>query len=148
MSGAGFQLGPLLIEGLAVWSTGNKARNNTLDTVSYFQPLDTDTGYQGDWGTQLTALGLNYLNAMNEAGTRMAYSGASIGWDKYGRRPQLGLKATYAVTPGLTSWLVPMGTGPTRRSIGTARRLSVPVSFLSSRARGRGMGAGISARSS
>lgn len=97
----GFQLGPLLLQGLGVYSTGNTARNNTLGMVRYYQPLDTDTSYLADWGTQLTSLGLDYLNAMNEAGARMAYSGVAIGWDKYGRG-QLGAKATYALTPALS----------------------------------------------
>jgi hypothetical protein len=98
---AGYQLGPLLIQGLGVYSTGNTRRNNTLHKVRYYQPLDTDTSYLGDWGTQLTSLGVDYLNAMNEAGARVAYSGNVIGWDKYGRI-QLGAKATYAITPALS----------------------------------------------
>ena len=98
---AGFQLGPLLIEGLAMYTTGNTARNNTLGTVRYFQVLDADTGYLSDWGTQLTSLGLDYQNALNEASTRVAYPGNTIGWDKYGRA-QLGLKGTYAITPDLS----------------------------------------------
>lgn len=97
----GFQLGPLLLQALYVYSTGNSARNNTLDKVRYFQPLSTDTGYQADWGNQLTGLGLDYLNAWNEGGGRIAYPGVAIGWDKYGRH-QIGLKATYAVTPALS----------------------------------------------
>ena len=97
----GFQIGPLLIEALQVYSTGNSARNNQLGVVRSFQPLTTDTGYLADWGTQLTSLGLDYLNALDEAGGRIAYPGVSIGWDKYGRG-QLGLKATYAVTPALS----------------------------------------------
>lgn len=98
---AGFQLGPLLIEALAMYSTGNSARNNTLDTVHYYQPLTTDTGYQADWGSSLTALGIDYLNAWNEAAGRIAYPGNQIGWDKYGRM-QFGAKATYAITPDLS----------------------------------------------
>jgi hypothetical protein len=98
---AGFQLGPLLIEGLVMHTTGNTARNSTLNDVNYFQPLSTDTGYLADWGTSMTSLGIDYLNAFNEAGGRVAYPGVSIGWDKYGRT-QIGLKATYAVTPELS----------------------------------------------
>ena len=97
----GFQIGPLLIEALQVYTTGNSYRNNQLGTVRSFQPLTTDTGYLADWGTQLTSLGIDYLNALNEAGGRIAYPGVSIGWDKYGRG-QLGLKATYAITPALS----------------------------------------------
>ncbi len=104
---AGFQLGPLLIEGLAMYTTGNSKRNNALGhgttdgTIRYFQPLDLDTGYLADWGSSLTSLGIDYLNAWNEAGGRIAYPGVAIGWDKYGRA-QLGLKATYALTPALS----------------------------------------------
>jgi len=98
----GYQLGPLLLEALQVYTTGNKSRNTTLDTVSYYQPLTTDTGYLIDWGTQLTSLGVDYLNAMDEAGARIAYPGVSVGWDKYGRA-QLGVKATYAITPALSA---------------------------------------------
>jgi hypothetical protein len=97
----GFQLGPLLLEGLAMYTTGNTARNTTLGTTRSFQPLTTDTGYLADWGTSLTSLGIDYLNAWNEAGGRIAYPGVSIGWDKYGRM-QFGAKATYAITPELS----------------------------------------------
>jgi hypothetical protein len=97
----GFQLGPLLLQAIGVYSTGNSARNSTFGTVRYFQPLTTDTGYQADWGNQLTGLGLDYLNAWHEAGGRFAYPGVSIGWDKYGRA-QIGGKATYAITPDLS----------------------------------------------
>jgi len=97
----GFQLGPLLLEALAMYTTGNTARNNTLEDVNYYQVLNTDTGYQADWGSQLTALGIDYLNAFNEAAGRIPYSGNQIGWDKYGRM-QVGAKATYAITPALS----------------------------------------------
>ncbi len=97
----GFQLGPLLLEAVQVYTTGNSARNNQLGTVRSYQPLTTDTSYLADWGAQLTSLGIDYLNAMNEAGARIAYPGVSVGWDKYGRG-QLGVKATYAVTPALS----------------------------------------------
>jgi hypothetical protein len=94
----GFQLGPLLIEGLEVFTTGNPSRSTTLKNINYYQVLDTDTSYLADWGTQLTSLGIDYLNAMDEAGSRIAYPGVATGWDKYGRG-QLGIKATYAITP-------------------------------------------------
>ncbi|HKW92931.1 MAG TPA: hypothetical protein VJX92_13605 [Methylomirabilota bacterium] len=99
---AGYQLGPLLIEALGMYTTGNSSRNNTLGHVRYFQPLTTDTGYLADWGTSLSSLGIDYLNAWNEGGGRIPYPGVSIGWDKYGRA-QLGAKATYALTPALSA---------------------------------------------
>lgn len=98
---AGFQLGPLLLEALGVYTTGNSARNNTLDKVRYFQPLTTDSGYLADWGTQISSLGLDYLGTYNSTSLFLAFPGATIGWDKYGRA-QLGAKATYAITPELS----------------------------------------------
>ena len=104
----GFQLGPLLLEALAMYTTGNSSRNNALGhgttngSIRYYQPLTTDTGYLADWGTNLTSLGIDYLNAWNEAGTRVPYPGVSVGYDKYGRM-QFGAKATYAITPALSA---------------------------------------------
>ena len=97
----GYQLGPLLLEGLGVYTTGNSARNNTLHHVHYYQPLDTDTSYLADWGTQISSLGVDYINAPLSAGGTAGYPGNAIGWDKYGRI-QLGAKATYAITPSLS----------------------------------------------
>ncbi len=99
----GYQLGPLLLEWQGMFTTGNRARNNTLGTVRYFQPLNTDTSYLADWGSQLTALGVDYLDAMLEGGGQVAYPGSTIGWDKYGRR-QIGARATYAWTPALSMY--------------------------------------------
>ena len=81
-----------------MFTTGNAARDTTLRTVKYYQPLDTDTSYLADWGGQLTALGVDYLDAMLESGHS---AGFEIGWDKYGRI-QLGARATYAWTPALS----------------------------------------------
>jgi hypothetical protein len=98
----GFQIGPLLIEGLYMFTSGNKARDTTLNNVNYFQPLGTDTGYLADWGTQLSSLGLDYFSALNEGALAAAYPGVSIGWDKYGRH-QIGVKASYFLTPNLSA---------------------------------------------
>ena len=53
----GFQIGPLLLEAMYMFTSGNKARDTTLNNVHYFQPLGTDTGYLADWGTQLSLPG-------------------------------------------------------------------------------------------
>lgn len=99
----GFQLGPLLLEAMYMYTTGNSARNTTLGTVRSYQPLTTDTSYLADWGGQLTALGVDYLNALIESGIPIPYPGVSIGWDKYGRH-QAGARATYAWTPALSTY--------------------------------------------
>src|SRR4029077_1947296 len=77
--------------------------DTTLRTVQYYQPLDTDTSYLADWGGQLTALGIDYLDAMLEGGGTVGYPGSTSGWDKYGRI-QLGARATYAWTPALSMY--------------------------------------------
>jgi hypothetical protein len=98
----GFQAGPLLVEALGMWTTGNGARNTQLGTMRSYQPLTTDTGYMADWGGQLLALGVDYLQALNEAGGAMAYPGNSIGYDKYGRI-SVSPRVTYSWTPTLTN---------------------------------------------
>ena len=97
----GFQIGPLLLEALYMYTSGNKARDTTLNNVRYFQPLSTDTSYLADWGTQLSSLGIDYLSALQESGIGSAYPGVTIGWDKYGRQ-QIGIKASYFMTPNLS----------------------------------------------
>ena len=47
---AGFQIGPLLLEALYMFTTGNKARDTTLNNVKLLPAADTDTGYLADWG--------------------------------------------------------------------------------------------------
>ena len=42
----------------------------------------------------LTALGINYLDAILEGGGNVAYPGSTIGWDKYGRI-QLGARLLF-----------------------------------------------------
>jgi hypothetical protein len=86
-----------------MFTTGNRARDTGLRTIRYYQPLDTDTSYLADWGGQLTALGIDYLDAMLEGGGTTAYPGSTIGWDKYGRI-QLGARATYAWTPAFSMY--------------------------------------------
>src|SRR5262249_24095785 len=76
------------------------ARDTTLRTVKYYQPLDTDTSYLADWGGQLTALGVDYLDALFELG---GVPFNEIGWDKYGRI-QLGARATYAWTSAFSTY--------------------------------------------
>jgi hypothetical protein len=94
----GFQIGPLLLEAMYMFTSGNKGKDTTLNNVHYFQPLDTDTGYLADWGTQISSLGLDYFNGGNAAGG--GFPGSFIGWDKYGRQ-QISGKATYFLTPSL-----------------------------------------------
>jgi hypothetical protein len=93
-----YQLGPLLLSGMVMWTTGQDAKSNPYKSIKYFQPLNTDTSYLADWGTQIMSLGIDYGQIININGNN---PGVTIGWDKYGRISP-GVKASYAVTPALT----------------------------------------------
>src|SRR6266542_3167198 len=95
-----YQLGPLLLSGMVMWTTGQDAKSNPYKSIKYFQPLDTDTGYLADWGTQIMSLGVDYYQIIGAA-SGAGNPGTQIGWDKYGR-VSTGIKASYAWTPALT----------------------------------------------
>jgi len=95
-----FQLGPLLLSGMVMATTGQDAKSNPYKSIKYYQPLDTDTGYMADWGTQIMSLGVDYYQIIGAAGGA-GNPGTEIGWDKYGRLSP-GVKASYAWTPALT----------------------------------------------
>jgi hypothetical protein len=96
---ASYQLGPLLLEGRGMYSTGNKARDNLSKSVKYYQPLDTDGNYYAGGWTQMFASGVDYFN---QGWTTM---GNYVGYDRYGRI-QLTARATYNVTPALSLYAV------------------------------------------
>jgi hypothetical protein len=92
-----FQLGPLLLEGRGIYSTGNKARDNLSQSKRYYEPLDTDTGiWSGGW-LGILALGIDYFNGGGGANQGMD---TNVGYDRYGRA-QFALRATYSITPAL-----------------------------------------------
>ena len=83
---------------MTMWTTGQDAKSNPYKSIKYFQPLDTDTSYMADWGTQIMSLGIDYYQII---GAGHNNPGVAIGWDKYGRITA-GVKASYAITPALT----------------------------------------------
>src|SRR5262245_10481585 len=95
-----YQLGPLLLSHLIMATSGQDAKSNPYKSIKYFTPLDTDTGYLSDWGTQIISLGVDYYQIMGSA-SAAGNPGTEIGWDKYGRIVT-GVKASYAWTPSLT----------------------------------------------
>src|SRR5499427_9170890 len=52
-----YQLGPVLLSAMSMFTTGQDAKSNPYKSIKYFNPLDTDTGYLADWGTQIISLG-------------------------------------------------------------------------------------------
>jgi hypothetical protein len=92
----GFQAGPLLLEVRGIYSTGNKATDNLSNKIKYYEPLDLDTNYYINWA-QILALGVDYFNGGGGSNGGMS---TNVGYDRYGRA-QLGLRATYSLTPAL-----------------------------------------------
>jgi hypothetical protein len=95
-----FNVGPLTLSVMAMWTTGDKADSNPFTEIGYYQPLDTDTGYAADWGTQIYSLGIDYFQILYSTIPGLN-PGVAIGYDKYGRR-QVGAKVAYAFTPAFT----------------------------------------------
>src|SRR5499427_4273453 len=91
-----YQLGPLLLSYLIMATSGMSAQSNPYKSIKYYTPLDTDTGYLADWGTQIISLGVDYYQIMGAA-SAAGNPGTEIGWDKYGRIVT-GIKASYAWT--------------------------------------------------
>jgi hypothetical protein len=99
---AGFNVGPLSLGGMVMWTSGDPAKSNPFRHIGYFQPLDTDTGYLADWGTQIMSLGIDYYQIINGGAAQAGLNpGVAIGYDKYGRLA-VGAKAAYSITPALT----------------------------------------------
>jgi hypothetical protein len=93
----GWQLGPLLLEARAIYTTGNKARDDLSRGVRYFEPLDVDNTYYAGWANILS-LSIDYLNGIGIQNGNMT---SNIGYDRYGRAA-FGARATYALTPALS----------------------------------------------
>jgi hypothetical protein len=91
----GFQLGPLLLESRAIYSTGNKARDNIGRSQRYFEPLNNDFGYYSGWSSILSLSPADYLT-----GGSLGFMADKIGYDRYGRA-SIGFRATYSLTPTL-----------------------------------------------
>jgi hypothetical protein len=92
---ASYQLGPLLLEGRGVYSSGNKAGDNLAKGIRYYQPLDTDGNYWAGGWTQFFASAIDYFN---QGWTTV---GNYVGYDRYGRMGVAG-RATYNLTPALS----------------------------------------------
>ena len=96
----GYQLGPVLLEGLFLWTSGNRAQDNLRKNVNYYQPLDTDASYLSGW-SQFTVGGIDYYQRL----ITPTDLGQFIGYDKYGRL-EVAARATYALTPAFSIYAV------------------------------------------
>ena len=99
---AAYQLGPLNLGLLGMYSTGNNANSNVRQTIQYFQPVSTDTLYTVGWSEFLTA-GIDYLTQMHTGAAPGGplSMGNTIGYDKYGRTG-FAVRAIYDLTPSFS----------------------------------------------
>lgn len=98
----GWQVGPLLLEALGVYTTGNKAKDRidlNRSRLKFFEPISTDNTFVATW-SEMQSSGIDYSNRIRaDAGS--LNPGVAIGYDKYGIIVA-GLRATYALTPAFT----------------------------------------------
>lgn len=103
----GYRMGPLLLEAMGAYVSGNKARDNLAKEISYYAPIDTDTGYGAIW-QNILALGVDSTAVGAQNGL-----GAQISYFQYGR-VQFGARATYSWTPALDTYLTVVPTWTAR----------------------------------
>ncbi len=107
----GWWLGPVLLEGRYMYTSGNRPKDQLHRTVNYYQPIDTDTTYWGaGWG-EIYSLGIDYFSGAIKG------MGVAIGMDRYGRQ-QFAARATYVLTNELDLRAV-VTPGWTARSVDT-----------------------------
>ena len=100
---SGYQIGPLLIEALGVYTTGNKAEHRidlNRDKIRFYEPISTDNSSLNGW-TELQGGGQVDYNTRLRANAGSLNPGVAIGYDKYGLIAG-GLRASYALTPTFT----------------------------------------------
>jgi hypothetical protein len=126
---SGWQAGPLLIEGLGIYTTGNKATDRidlNRSRLKYYEPISLDNGSVSGF-TEIQGGGqIDYHNRIR-ANAGSLNPGVAIGYDKYGLIAA-GLKATYALTPTFTL-----------RTHATARWMAEDVDTASTVAAGTGL---------
>jgi len=95
---AGWQNGPLTLEGLFSYISGNTAKQDLRSgrPIHYYQAVDTNAVYAYEWGA-ITSITLDYLTLLNYENSGLQLSDGP-GYDKYGEI-RLGARAKYNVTP-------------------------------------------------
>ncbi|HEV8353288.1 MAG TPA: hypothetical protein VGR24_03710, partial [bacterium] len=83
---SGWQAGPLLIEGLGIYTTGNKATDRidlNRSRLKYFEPISLDNGSVSGF-TEMQGGGQIDYNTRIRANAGSLNPGVAIGYDKYG----------------------------------------------------------------
>lgn len=88
----GWRMGPLLIEGIGIWTPGDDAQHDSFKSTKLYKGVNVDNAYGGAWAEILTGGSVDYFTG---TGTGM---GENHGLGRYGRR-SFGTRFTYSVTP-------------------------------------------------
>jgi hypothetical protein len=94
----GWRQGPLNLEGMYLWTSGNGARDQLTRDINYFEPITADNAYYFGWA-EILAPTVDYLDTLMFGQASRSLRN-SIGYDRYGRT-QFGVRATYSMTPAL-----------------------------------------------
>jgi hypothetical protein len=88
----GWRIGPLLLEGMVMWTRGDSAQHDSFKNTKVYHPVNVDIGYGASW-TEILSLGsVDYFTSSGHG------MGENIGLGRYGRR-QIGTRLTYSITP-------------------------------------------------
>ena len=126
---SGFQTGPLLIEALGIYTSGNKATDRidlNRGRLKFYEPISTDNGAVTGFTEMQGGGHVDYSNRIR-ANAGSLNPGVAIGYDKYGLIVA-GLRASYAITPTFTV-----------RTLATGRWTAEEVDTASAVAAGTGL---------
>ncbi len=96
----GYQLGPLLLEARAMYTSGNDSEDNLNKTINYYQPFQSGNSYWIGWGEAGTIGAIDYLQSLYGFSNSLSHT-RQIGYDRYGRA-QFAVRARYSLTPALS----------------------------------------------
>jgi hypothetical protein len=94
----GYRLGPLFVEPMVLWTSGNRAQDKLSKNINFYQAQQTTSTYYSGWAN-IFALDVDF----SQLATVNSNLGQSIGYDRYGRL-QFGSRVFYDVTPAFTPW--------------------------------------------
>lgn len=136
---AGYQLGPLLLEARAMYTSGNRAKDNLNKEIGYYQPFQSGNSYWIGWGEAGTIGAIDYLQSLYGFSNSLSHT-RNIGYDRYGRT-QFALRARYSITPALSVYGIFSPQWTARKvdtdQVITANGLAVPTGATTTRPGGR-----------
>lgn len=100
---AGAQIGPLLLQARAMYSSGNKTEDNLNEEIRYYQPFQTGNSYWSGYGCVHTGC-VDYLSPIYGFSNQYAVV-SQPSYDRYGRA-MFAVSARYSITPAFSAWVM------------------------------------------